>query len=127
MQRIMSVAMGALCAAACSAPAMARTETVTGQVVDLYCYNVETKANSGMDHQPGHNCAYACARWEGQPVGIVTSGGKVYQLAGGLVANSNIKIAPHMAHTVTVTGDVVEKNGIMVLTANALTMVNAPK
>jgi hypothetical protein len=116
-----------LCGVACDAPVMAKTETVTGQVVDLYCYNVETKANAGMDHTQGRACAYACAKWEGQPVGLVTADGKVYQLAGALVANSNAKIVPHLTHTVTVTGDVSDKNGIMVLSATDVSMVTAPQ
>jgi hypothetical protein len=122
-----AVLLGGLSVVAWTAPAMAKIETVTGQVVDLYCYNVETKANAGMDHQQGRNCAYACMRWEGQPVGIVTADGKVYQLAGGLVADSNAKIVPHLTHTVTIMGDVTDKDGVMLLTANDVTMVSAPK
>jgi hypothetical protein len=57
-------------------------------------------------------------------VGILTADGKVYQLAGGLVANNNANIAPHVSHTVTISGDVVEKDGVQMLTASDLKMVS---
>src|SRR5262245_9002188 len=70
------------------------TMTVTGQLVDGDCFNPATKANAGMDHRPGPSgdyehmeCAYACAKWWGEPVALLTADGKLYQLAGGLVAN----------------------------------------
>jgi hypothetical protein len=109
----------------------AQTETITGKVVDLFCYDPKTGANSGMDHkaigaagQEGRECATSCARWEGQPVGLLTSDGKIYQLAGGLVANNNAKIWPHMTETVTITGDIAEEHGISMLTASDLKVVS---
>jgi hypothetical protein len=114
----------ALMVAGAIAPAGAATETVNGRLVDLYCYNPTTKENAGMDHRQGRECAYACAKWEGQPIGLVTTDGKLYQLAGDIVANNNAKAAPHITHTVTITGDVVEKNGILILTASELKMVS---
>jgi hypothetical protein len=99
-----------------------KTETVTGQVVDLYCYSRDNKA-TGMDHRDGRECALACVKWEGQPVGLVTTDGKVYQLAGDLVAHNNAKVAPHLTHTVTVTGDVVDHDGMQTIVASDLTMV----
>ena len=109
---------------AAMAPARAATQTVTGQLVDLYCYNPTTKENAGMDHRQGRECAYACAKWEGQPVGLVASDGKLYQLAGELVANNNAKVAPHITHTVTITGEVAEKDGVLMLTASDLKVVS---
>ena len=117
-----SVCAASLLATITVVPATAKSETVTGQVVDLNCLNLETKANAGKDHVPqGRECAWACIKWWGQPVGILTADGKVYQLAGGLVANNNSKIAEYVAQTVTITGDVAERDGIMVLSADAAT------
>lgn len=125
MQKFVAALTSGLCVVfAWAAPALAKMETVTGKVVDLYCYSPETKANGGMDHRQGRECAYACAKWEGQPIGLVTADGKLYQLAGALVANSNAKIAPHVTHTVTITGDVTEKDGILMLTASDVKMVS---
>ncbi len=102
--------------------AFARTETVTGQVIDLYCYMRDNKA-TGMDHREGRECAWACIKYEGQPVGLLTADGKVYQLAGAIVADNNAKVAPHLTHTVTVTGDVADRDGVMTITTGELTMV----
>src|SRR5262245_65037562 len=115
MKKIVLVLIAALSIVGIALPARAATVTVTGQLVDLYCYDVESKANSGMDHQQGRNCAWACAKWEGQPVGLVTADGKLYQLEGGLVANNNEKVAPHISHTVTITGETSEKAGMTML------------
>ena len=38
-------------------------------------------------------------------------------------AEDNAKLVPHMAHTVTVTGDVSEKDGQMMIAASTLTMI----
>ena len=131
MRTSVAVFLGALSVVIWAASAGAKTETVTGKVVDLFCYDPASGANAGMDHtatgaadQEGRECAWACAKWEGQPVGLLTADGKLYQLAGGVVAENNAKIAPHMTHTVTITGDVTEKDGIMLLTASEFKMVS---
>ncbi len=61
-------------------------------------------------------------KWEGNPVGVVATDGKVYQLAGSLVANNNAKVSQHVAHKVTVTGEVYEKDGMTMLRADDLKM-----
>jgi hypothetical protein len=103
------------------AQALSGTRTVTGQVVCLVCY-ARNHANTGVDHDSGRACAQACVRWEGNPVGIVASDGKVYQFTGGLVANNNAKAAPHLAQTVSVTGEVFEKDGMAMIRANDVTV-----
>ena len=122
MRKLVALLVGGLSVAACGTPALAKTETVTGQVVDLVCY-ARNNANTGLDHDSGRVCAIACVKWEGNPAGIVATDGKVYQFAGGLVANNNAKIVPHLTHTVAVTGEVYEKDGMMMLSANDVTMV----
>ena len=121
MRKTIAVLLAGLWVGACGS-VFAKTETVTGQVIDLYCYSRDNKA-TGMDHRDGRECALACIKWEGQPVGLLTSDGKVYQLSGGLVANNNAKIAPHLTHTVTVTGTVTELDGMQMIAANDVTMV----
>jgi hypothetical protein len=120
-----------LCLTSSAPSAAAETVTVTGVVVDLFCYQPETKANAGMDHHragssaaEGRECAYACVKWNGQPVGLLTADGKLFQLSGGVVADNNAKIAPHVSHTVTITGESAEKHGITVLTASDFKMVS---
>ena len=126
MYKFAAAVMVTLAVASWEALVTAEPVTVTGQVVDLLCYDVETKANTGMDHPMGRECAWACAKWWGQPVGLLTADGKLYQLAGGLVADNNSKIAPHVTHTVTIQGEVSEKDGMLMLTASDLTMVKSP-
>lgn len=101
----------------------AANESVTGLLVDLACYG-QNKANIGNAHKgKGYICGQACAR-EGFPVGVLANDGKVYQIAGDLAANHNSKLVPHIAETVTITGDISEKAGITVITANDLKVVN---
>ena len=122
MRKSVAALIVGACIAGSAAPAVAATETITGQVIDLVCYT-RSKANTGEDHDRARACALACAKWEGQPVGILTAGGKVYQVAGELAAHNNAKIVPHLAHTVTVTGDVTQKDGMTMISSSALTMV----
>jgi hypothetical protein len=97
------------------APIFGATETVTGEVISLSCY-FQNPANVGP---AGMVCAWATVKYEGNPVGILTTDKKVYQLAGGLVANNNAKMVPFLGKIVTITGVVTQERGnIMMLTAN---------
>ena len=111
---------------ALGAPALAKTETVTGQIVDEGCYKMD-KSNTGVDHKmpkgDTKDCAIGCAK-AGRPMAILTSDGKVYELAGGLAADKNAKIVPHVGHTVEVTGDVMDHDGKMMIMADSLKMIS---
>lgn len=112
---------------ALSAPAFAKTETVTGKIVDESCYTMD-KSNTGMDHKMPHgdtkDCAVACAKM-GRPLALLTSDGKVYEISGGLAADKNAKLIPHITHTVSITGDVMDHgNGKMMISADTLKMVS---
>jgi hypothetical protein len=111
---------------ALGAPAFAKTETVKGQIVDVACYKMD-KQNSAVDHKmpkgDTKDCAIGCAK-AGRPMAILTSDGKVYELAGGLAADKNAKIVPHVGHTVEVTGDVMDHDGKMMITADSLKMIS---
>jgi hypothetical protein len=102
-----------------SGGAAASRERVTGQLIDLACYAVD-KGNTGNVHKGrGYTCAQACAK-EGFAVGLLTSGGKIYQVTGGLAANANAKLGRHMGHTVAIDGDVGEKDGVTTIAADTL-------
>lgn len=106
-------------------PAFAATETVKGQVVDQTCY-MKDKANTGKDHkmpQDVTDCAIACAK-KGAPLALLTTDGKLYQITGGLAADNNAKLVPHVSHTVEITGEVSEKEGKMMIASDALKMVS---
>ncbi len=111
---------------ALGAPAFAKEMTVKGQIVDQGCYKMD-KSNAGKDHKMPKgdtaDCAIACAK-AGRPMAILTDDGKVYVLAGGLAAEKNAKIVPHVAHVVEVTGDVTEADGKMTITSDSLKMIS---
>jgi hypothetical protein len=111
---------------ALGSPAFAKTETVKGQIVDQACYTMD-KSNTGVDHKmpkgDTKDCALGCAK-AGRPMALLTSDGKLYELGGGLAADKNAKIIPHISHTVEVTGEVTEKDGKMVIAADALKMIS---
>jgi hypothetical protein len=108
-------------------PLMAATETVTGKVIDQMCYTKDKANNAGPDHKmPADTagCALACAKM-GRPMALLTTDGKVYTLKGGLAENMNAKLLAHIAHTVSITGDVAkEKDGSMSIAAAELKMVS---
>ena len=106
-------------------PVFAKTETVTGQIVDQTCY-MKDKANNGANHnmsgKESADCAAMCAK-KGAPLALLTSDGKVYTLSGGLAADMNAKLIGHISHTVEVTGDVTEKDGKMTIASDSLKMI----
>ena len=111
---------------ALGAPAFATEATVKGQVVDMSCYNMD-KSNTGVDHKmpkgDTKDCAIACAK-AGRPLALLTSDGKVYEIAGGLAADKNAKLIAHISHTVEVTGDVMDHDGKMMISADSLKMIS---
>lgn len=106
---------------ALSAPAFAKTETVTGKIVDESCYKMD-KSNTGNDHKMPNGdtkeCATACAKM-GRPLALLTSEGKVYEISGALAADKNAKLIPHISHTVSITGDVMDHGDKMMIAADA--------
>src|SRR4051812_12505295 len=106
--------------------AFAKTETVKGQIVDQSCYNMD-KSNTGVDHKmpkgETKDCAVMCAKG-GKPMALLTSDGKVYEIAGGLAADKNAKIIPHIGHTVEITGDVMDHGGSMMIMADSVKMIS---
>ena len=111
---------------ALGAPAFAKDATVKGQIIDMACYNMD-KSNAGVDHKmpkgDTKDCAIACAKG-GRPMALLTTDGKVYQISGGLAADKNAKLIAHIAHTVEVTGDVMDHDGKMMISADSLKMIS---
>ena len=100
---------------------------VTGVLVDLACYSKD-KANTTNAHKGmGETCAQACAK-KGGTVALVTEKGDVYEVMtmGSLAGDNNAKLVPHMSHTVTLTGDVVDSKDkkTKMIHATALKMVS---
>ena len=55
---------------------------------------------------------------------VVVAVALVAAIAGGLAADKNAKIIPHISHTVEITGDVMDMSGKMMITADALKMIS---
>jgi hypothetical protein len=127
MRRMIAALAATAFVVALSTPAFAKTETVKGKIVDVSCYNMDKANNAGKDHKMPKgdtaDCATGCAK-AGRPMAILTDDGKVYELTGGLAADKNAKIVPHVAHTVEVTGDVTEKDGKMMIASDSLKMLS---
>jgi hypothetical protein len=127
MRKMFAGMMAAAFVVALSAPAFAKTETVKGKIVDVSCYTMDKANNAGKDHKMPKgdtaDCATACAK-AGRPMGLLTDDGKVYVLTGGLAAEKNAKIIPHITHTVEVTGDVTESDGKTMIAADNLKMIS---
>jgi hypothetical protein len=127
MRKMFAGLMVAAFVVALAAPAFAKTETVKGRIVDVGCYTRDKANNAGKDHKMPNgdttDCAIACAK-NGRPMALLTDDGKVYVLGGGLAADKNAKIIPHVAHVVEVTGDVTEADGKMTISSDALKMIS---
>jgi len=100
---------------------------VTGVLVDLACYTKD-KANTTNAHKGmGETCAQACAK-KGGTVALVTEKGDVYEVMtmGDLAGESNAKLVPHMSHTVTLTGDIMDAKDkkTKMIHATALKMIS---
>ena len=126
MRKILAVLAAVAFVMALGAPAFAATETIKGQVVDQACYKMD-KTNTGVDHKmpkgDTKDCAIGCAK-AGRPLALLTSDGKVYEISGGLAADKNAKLIPHIAHTVEITGDVMDHGGTMMISADSLKMIS---
>ena len=126
MRKIFAALSVAAFVFALGAPAFAKEETVKGKVVDMGCYKAD-KSNAGVDHKMPNgdtkDCAIGCAK-AGQPLALLTTDGKVYEISGGLAADKNAKLIAHISHTVEVTGDVMDHGGKMMISADSLKMVS---
>jgi len=126
MHKVLASLMTAAFVVSLDAAVFAKTETITGKVVDQSCYVKDKANNTGVDHKmpaDTKDCAIACAK-KGRPMAILTDDGKVYTIAGDLAAENNAKLVPHISHTVEVTGDVMtNKDGSMMIHGTSLRML----
>lgn len=101
-------------------PAMAAGRaTVTGEVIDSWCYLTEIMYPLGTAH---HQCAVWCAAG-GIPVGILDDEGRVYILLsfdGDDRSVADPAVMELQTHRVTVEGEVFERDGMTYLVAERL-------
>lgn len=122
MQKGILFAIAALFGAALAAPATAasgKQVTLTGEIIDSWCYITEIMYAEGTAH---HQCAVWCAAG-GVPVGILGDDGQVYMvLKLGDDSNNvaNPKILKIQTHRVTVDGDLHKRDGINYIVVNKI-------
>jgi hypothetical protein len=102
VRRVLQVQLVLLAA---TAVMFAESRTVTGEVVDVRCYE-KSADNSGDAHA---DCALSCAR-RGATLGIRTAEG-VYVITGDYTAELNRRLIEFVAHPVEAAGEVVERDG----------------
>src|SRR5579872_7586522 len=96
LNRIKAAATPAYSSAAANAP-----QRMTGELISVWCY-VQNTRNVGP---AGYTCALADLKWEGNPPGILTSNGKVYQLAGPALGTNNDAVVRFIGKQVVATGE----------------------
>ena len=88
--------------------------TITGEVVDLACYLGH--GGQGPSHQ---ECAKKCIA-SGLPVGI-KSGNTIYVAVGSEHGTANAALAPLAGRTVTVEGEITERDEMHLVTIKKVT------
>ncbi len=93
------------------AAATAKRVTVTGEVIDSWCYITQIMYPEGTAH---HQCALWCAAG-GIPVGIVDKDGVVYmvlKMEQDTTSVANPAVLRIQTHKVTVDGDLYRRDGM---------------
>ncbi len=93
--------------------------TLTGEVIDLYCYS--DHKSSGAEHA---KCATSCIT-KGIPVGFLTADGTMYVIVGKDHAPANAEVAPFAGKQSTITGNVMETNGMKTIKLISIADVKA--
>ncbi len=94
--------------------AAAKRVSVTGEIVDTWCYVTEIMYALGTAH---HQCAVWCAAG-GIPVSVLGEDGKVYvvlKLEDDDSSVANPAVLKIQTHKVTVNGDLYERDGVRYL------------
>ena len=81
--------------------------TLTGEVVDLYCYMKHPETSTGAEHA---KCAKSCMA-KGLPIGFVVNG-KLYTIIGKDHEPVNTMVANYAGTTSTITGTVIDRQGM---------------
>ncbi len=116
MKKLLSLIAVVVLAATASptAHAAAKRVTVTGEIVDTWCYVTEIMYGLGTAH---HQCAVWCAVG-GIPVSVKDDKGDVYvvlKIEGDDTSVANPRIINIQTHKVTVDGDLYERDGVKYL------------
>ncbi len=115
MKVIRAAALGAaalvFCATGAARGATPERVTVTGEIIDTWCYVTEIMYAEGTAH---HQCAVWCAVG-GIPVSVLGEDGNVYvvlRVEGDATSVNNPKLLTIQSHSVTVDGDLYQRDGV---------------
>jgi hypothetical protein len=119
--RVLAFALGLLLAVAslrtgalaAETPAGSADLSLTGEVLDMACYI--SHGGKGETHKP---CAAKCAKL-GQPVGLLSTDGKLYLLVADHADGAPYEKARGLAgEQVAMKGEVAERDGVTALTVH---------
>lgn len=105
MLRVLQMLLLATAVVVAAAGVAAESRSITGEVVDVRCYE-KAADNAGNAHV---DCALSCAR-RGATLGILTANG-VYTITGEYSAQANKRLIEFVARRVEATGEVTERDG----------------
>jgi len=82
--------------------------TMTGEVLDLYCYMGHPESATGAEHA---KCASACIG-KGLPIGFLTADGTIYLIIGKDHESASAAVTEWVGKQSTLTGYVKEQKGM---------------
>ena len=88
--------------------AKAEPVTMTGEVLDLYCYMQHPESATGAEHA---KCAKGCIS-KGLPIGFLASDGTMYVIIGKDHESASTAVADYVGKKSTLTGIVKEQKGM---------------
>ena len=114
MRGILALVMACVALVGGAAAAAPQRVSVTGELIDTWCYVTEIMYGQGTAH---HQCAVWCAVG-GIPVSILDKEGNVYvvlKVEDDATSVANERIIKIQTHQVSVTGDLYERDGVKYL------------
>lgn len=93
--------------------------TLTGEVLDMYCYMSHPETGAGTEHA---KCANSCIS-RGLPVGFLASDGTVYLIIGNDHNPANEMVKGWAGKPSTITGTIVEHKGMKAIDITGISEV----
>ncbi|MDH4038450.1 MAG: hypothetical protein OEX18_14605 [Candidatus Krumholzibacteria bacterium] len=95
------------------------TVTLTGEVLDMYCYMSHPETGVGAEHA---KCANSCIE-RGLPIGFLASDGTVYLIIGSDHSPANEMVKGWAGKPSMITGTVVEQKGMKAIDITGISEV----
>jgi hypothetical protein len=96
-----------------------KTVTLTGEVLDMYCYMSHPESAVGAEHA---KCANSCID-RGLPIGFLASDGTVYLIIGSDHTPANAMVKGWGGKPSMITGTVVEQKGMKAIDITGISEV----